>query len=136
MFAEFSKKEVSHWFVRKENVLEAFVIEKNNKITDFISFYCLPSTILANTQHKELKAAYGYYIVSNEIPLTDLALIALIKAKEMKYDVFNCLNVMDNKQFLDSLLFLKGDGYLNYYLYNWKLKETLLDADQVGIILL
>lgn len=63
-------------------------------------------------------------------------LIALIKAKEMNYDVFNCLNIMHNTEFLEDLLFLKGDGYLNYYLYNWKLKDTIIQSNQVGVILL
>jgi len=36
------------------------------------------------------------------------------------YDVFNALDLMDNKEFLDKLKFGIGDGNLQYYLYNWK----------------
>jgi len=38
--------------------------------------------------------------------------MALIKAKELGYDVFNCLNIMDNKDVFEDLLFQTGDGFL------------------------
>ena len=52
----------------------------------------------------------------------------------MKYDVFNALDIMDNEMFLRELKFMPGDGYLHYYLYNWKLSKRLTPGD-VGIIL-
>ena len=36
------------------------------------------------------------------------------------FDVFNALDLMKNKSFLDNLKFGIGDGNLQYYLYNWK----------------
>ena len=38
----------------------------------------------------------------------------------MGFDVFNALDLMDNKQFLEQLKFGIGDGNLQYYLYNWR----------------
>jgi len=38
----------------------------------------------------------------------------------MGFDVFNALDLMDNKEFLEKLKFGVGDGNLQYYLYNWK----------------
>jgi len=38
----------------------------------------------------------------------------------MDFDVFNALDLMDNKEFLEKLKFGPGDGNLQYYLYNWK----------------
>ena len=48
----------------------------------------------------------------------------LIFAKELtpdgtKFDVFNCLNIMQNREFLQELKFGVGDGVLNYYMYNY-----------------
>ena len=34
--------------------------------------------------------------------------------------MFNALDLMENKEFLDKLKFGIGDGNLQYYLYNWK----------------
>ena len=36
------------------------------------------------------------------------------------FDVFNALDLMENKTFLEPLKFGIGDGNLQYYLYNWK----------------
>ena len=49
---------------------------------------------------------------------------ALLYAKDLvqdgtRFDVFNCLNIMDNTQFLQELKFGIGDGVLNYYMYNY-----------------
>lgn len=38
---------------------------------------------------------------------------------KMDFDVFNALDLMENKQFLEELKFGVGDGNLQYYLYNW-----------------
>ena len=34
--------------------------------------------------------------------------------------MFNALDLMENKEFLEKLKFGIGDGNLQYYLYNWK----------------
>lgn len=34
--------------------------------------------------------------------------------------MFNALDLMDNKDFLEKLKFGIGDGNLQYYLYNWR----------------
>ena len=42
---------------------------------------------------------------------------------QMGSDVFNALDVMDNKGVLEDLKFGMGDGNLHYYFYNWKCPE-------------
>ena len=64
VYINYSKKEAQHWFIRREDIIESYVIENNNKITDFISFYCIPSSVLKNDKHKEIKIAYAYYMVN------------------------------------------------------------------------
>lgn len=41
----------------------------------------------------------------------------------MGFDVFNALDLMQNKTFLEKLKFGIGDGYLQYYLYNWRCSQ-------------
>lgn len=79
--------------VPRPNVIESFVVEKDKKITDFVSFYSLPSSILKHVEHTTLNVAYSYYNVPNEHSLEDLMKNALTKAKEKGYDVFNALDV-------------------------------------------
>lgn len=50
---KFSEKEVAHMLLPKNNVIYSFVVEnsESKKITDFVSFYNLPSTILKKSGH-------------------------------------------------------------------------------------
>lgn len=54
-----------------------------------------------------------------------------ISSAQMGFDVFNALDLMDNKEFLEKLKFGVGDGFLQYYLYNWKCPH--MDTNQVLI---
>ena len=53
------------------------------EVTDFLSFYTLPSTIMNHPTHKSLKAAYSFYNVHTKTPLIDLMGDALILAKSV-----------------------------------------------------
>lgn len=53
----------------------------NGEVTDFLSFYTLPSTIMNHPTHKSLKAAYSFYNVHTQTPLLDLMSDALVLAK-------------------------------------------------------
>ncbi|KAI0293101.1 N-myristoyl transferase [Russula brevipes] len=112
---------------RSGQVVWTYVVEnpESHAITDFFSFYTLPSTI----------AAYLYYYASDAAflekadelgllkrRLTELIGDAVIVADQAKFDVFNALTLMDNSLFLQDLKFGSGDGLLNFYLYNWRAK--------------
>ena len=49
----------------------------------------------------------------------------------MGFDVFNALGLMENKEFLEKLVFGIGDGNLQYYLYNWWCPQ--MNPHQVGL---
>lgn len=51
-------------------------------------------------------------------------------AVQKGFDVFNALDLMENKAFLEKLKFGIGDGNLQYYLYNWKCPS--MGAEKVG----
>ncbi|XP_039733380.1 glycylpeptide N-tetradecanoyltransferase 2 isoform X3 [Pteropus medius] len=126
--------EVAHWFLPQEHIIDTFVVENSSgKLTDFLSFYTLPSTVMHHPAHKSLKAAYSFYNVHTETPLLDLMSDALIIAKSKGFDVFNALDLMENKTFLEKLKFGIGDGNLQYYLYNWRCPGT--DSEKVGLVL-
>lgn len=60
---------------------------------------------------------------------------ALILAKSLKCDVYNCLNLMDNASVFDDLYFQKGDGHLNYYFYNWIMECKHIEPPELGVVL-
>ncbi|XP_023573913.1 glycylpeptide N-tetradecanoyltransferase 1 [Octodon degus] len=108
-----SQEEVEHWFYPQENIIDTFVVENaSGEVTDFLSFYTLPSTIMNHPTHKSLKAAYSFYNVHTQTPLLDLMSDALVLAKMKGFDVFNALDLMENKTFLEKLKFGIGDGNL------------------------
>ncbi|XP_069815578.1 glycylpeptide N-tetradecanoyltransferase 2 [Dendropsophus ebraccatus] len=128
------EEEVSHWFFPQDNIIDTFVVESSSGfLTDFFSFYTLPSTVMHHPVHKTLKAAYSFYNVHRETPLLDLMNDALIIAKLKGFDVFNALDLMENKTFLEKLKFGIGDGNLQYYLFNWRCPA--MDSEKVGLVL-
>ncbi|KAG4303872.1 hypothetical protein PORY_002726 [Pneumocystis oryctolagi] len=141
----FSNEEIKHWLIPKKHedsrkiTVYSYVVEdpSTGKITDFFSFYSLPSSIITDTKYKTLNAAYLFYYAlesgikknmdqaEHKIYIDRLNLIikdCLIIAKNMKFDVFNALTLMDNPFFLENQEFGPGDGKLNYYLFNYRAK--------------
>ncbi|KAK8940101.1 Glycylpeptide N-tetradecanoyltransferase 1 [Platanthera guangdongensis] len=134
---DLDEKDVAHWLLPRENVVDSFLVKnpETHEITDFCSFYTLPSLILNNANYTNLKAAYSFYNVATKTPLLQLMNDALIVAKQKDYDVFNALDVMENESFLKELKFGPGDGMLHYYLYNYRLRHALKPSE-LGLVLL
>lgn len=130
----FTEKEFEHWFSPQNNIIECFVVENEGKITDLVSYYALPSTVMHHPTHKQIKAAYSFYNVASKTPLEELIYDALVSAKNLNFDVFNALDLMENKNFLANLKFGIGDGNLQYYVYNWRCPNMI--PEKVGLILL
>ncbi|EFA05466.1 Glycylpeptide N-tetradecanoyltransferase-like Protein [Tribolium castaneum] len=129
----FTEEDFVHWFLPRPDIVDSFVVEKGGKVTDFVSYYTLPSTVMHHPVHTSLKAAYSFYNVSGETPWVDLMNDALISAKQSNFDVFNALDLMDNREFLETLKFGIGDGNLQYYLYNWKCPS--MAPHRMGLVL-
>nr|XP_018261940.1 glycylpeptide N-tetradecanoyltransferase [Kwoniella dejecticola CBS 10117]OBR84098.1 glycylpeptide N-tetradecanoyltransferase [Kwoniella dejecticola CBS 10117] len=141
-------EEVEHWFLsgqgrevdgkRVEQVVWVYVVEDptTHLITDFMSFYSLPSTIMKHPKHDMLNAAYMFYYASDVIfspggssddaathdakankkleeRLNALCNDMLSVAKAAGFDVLNGLSCLDNNMFLQEQKFGPGDGYLN-----------------------
>jgi len=155
-------KEKQDWGTRREGqVTWSYVVEnpETHEITDFFSFYSLPSTVINQNKHKLLEAAYLFYYATDvafqkssendgrlKKRLEMLVGDALIIASHANFDVFNALTLMDNAQFLKDLKFGPGDGFLNFYLYNWrtapiagvdlKAKAVMPTGKGVGVVML
>jgi glycylpeptide N-tetradecanoyltransferase len=131
---QFTRDEFLHWFTPQSEVVNSFVVEQNGKIIAFSSFYTLPSSVMHHPTYKDIKAAYAFYNVPcDTIELKTLVTETLIAANNLKYDVFNALDLMDNSTFLESLKFGQGDGDLQYYLFNWKCPT--IAANKIGLVL-
>ncbi|KAJ3514368.1 hypothetical protein NMY22_g14755 [Coprinellus aureogranulatus] len=96
---------------RPGQVTWSYVVEgpQTRKVTDFFSFYSLPSTVIDDAKYGALEAACLYYYaterafepeaeIGSRLKQRLMALIgdALIVANEAAFDVFNALTLMDN----------------------------------------
>jgi glycylpeptide N-tetradecanoyltransferase len=124
----FTIDEIAHWLMPRNNVINSYV---NDEVTEFCSFYHLPSTVLG--KNSRLNAVCSFYTVSST-SLESLMNDALILAKRLNCDVMNTLNMMDNMSVIKKLKYSEGTGNLKYYLYNWQCPE--IKSDKVGLILL
>ena len=67
----FTAADVVHWFIPQQNIIESYVVEDPSvpgKLTDFISFYTLPSTVMNHPQHTSIKVSQRNkkcYIISS-----------------------------------------------------------------------
>jgi len=65
------------------------LLQVGGVISDFVSFYTLPSTVMHHPLHKTLKAAYAFYNVSTRTPWFELMQDALIVAKNVSISLLN-----------------------------------------------
>ncbi|KAJ7709813.1 N-myristoyl transferase [Mycena rosella] len=144
---------------RVGQVTWTYVVEnpETHNITDFFSMYHLPSTIIRSPKHGTLEAGYLYYYATDvafedgadedgrlKARLQTLIGDALVIANQAKLDVFNALTLMDNVSILKDLKFGAGDGFLNFYLYNWRTSKLAGINDEgdakagrgVGVVML
>lgn len=132
----FNIQSILHWFLPRENIIYSYVVEDlhSKNITDFVSFYSINTSILNNPKYSILKTAYLYYYVNTKTNLKDLIKDVLIEAKQLNFDVVNCLDIMDNKSFLNDLKFVEGNGHLLYFLHNMNYEK--IESSKIGLILL
>ncbi|KAF2484008.1 acyl-CoA N-acyltransferase [Neohortaea acidophila] len=159
---DWTDEEIEHWLCSEasKGVVWTSVVEIDGKITDFVSYYLLESTVLrSNNRQDTIRAAYLFYYASEsafastsakqtpkqlqESLAARLQLLmhdALILAKKDDFHVFNALTLLDNPLFLREEKFEPGDGKLHYYLFNWRTKplgggvdaENRIDVKKMG----
>lgn len=124
----FEEIDVRHHLLPRDNVIYTYVVQAPaGDITDFFSFYHLPSTVIGNSKYDQLRAVYLYYYAGTSISVKQLIQDLLIIAQKDGFDVCNMVEIMENKSFIKDLKFSPGDGHLHYYFYNWsypKIKES------------
>ena len=138
LFRVMSVDEVAHVLTPKDRVIYTWVIENEaGVVTDFVSFYSLPSSILdpeTDTRTGTLENAYLWYTVATSIPRSTLISNVVTLAKQEGFDAFTALGIAGLPDDLIQCKFVKGTGTLRYYLFNWRGK--MLHDASVGFVAL
>lgn len=103
----------------QDDVVYSLVNKINNKVLSFVSFFII-NTLVVN-KDKVIKTAYLHYHAG--INSLEMISDALAHAKDMGCELFNLLDFMDNHAFILPLGFREGDMNLNYYLFNYQVKN-------------
>lgn len=129
MHSIFTWEEFYKHFIAEGSMLRSYVgVNYDGYIESMISYYEIGSNVLDNNLVPHIACAYLYHHFSeNEMALSSLFINLVDIMKIAGVDVFNCLNIMNNSIIINSFGLKPGDGYLNYYLYNWKTSFIPLD---------
>lgn len=135
VYPELSLDEITHFLTPRKDVVGCFVVEdpETKKVTDFVSFFHIKSSVIKNPKYDSFTATYCNYYATTKTDLKLLMENAMVAARNQDGDVFNALEVMNNSTFFDELKFARGDGTLHYYFYNWKLNT--IKPNEMGVVL-
>ena len=115
----------------KKGPIHTLVIKKDNKVTDWISFYNLPC--LAKHSKILLNAVSLLRIEVTTISEVDLLNNAFLFAKNAGFDYFNLLDTCDFNNYYDQLKLDTFNDGMTYYTFNYNCGEV--KPNQVGIII-
>lgn len=96
----FTEAEFEHWFLPRENVVYTYVVanpSQGGKITDFVSFYALPSSVINNDKHKDIKAAYLFYYAHTATPLKALLDDMIVMAGKVRPRLLPRMSIMGTR---------------------------------------
>jgi len=93
---------------------------------DFISFYDVPYERIDGSG--TVNQVYRFFIVG------DVYNDAFLIAKNLGYHVFNSAEVGVSTETLEKYKFIKGNGFVYYYLWNWHLSEPI-EPKEINLII-
>ena len=115
---------VNEEFVKKRLLpIHSYVSEMTD---DFISFYDIPYE--RRDGSGTINQVYRFFIVG------DVFNDAFLIAKNLGYHVFNSAEVGVCTETLEKEKFIKGNGFVYYYLWNWHLSEVL-EPKEISVII-
>lgn len=145
-YRSFSEAELKHTLIAAHpGIVYSYVLETDGVVTDFTSFYCVPSTILKAREDDpegpkeivgEIKNGYLYYTSVTTVEEEDMLSSLLVIGKQEGFDVFTVLSCygLKDKITCDQCRFGRGTGILKYYLYNWQ--GPTMDDTEMGFLAL
>ncbi|KAI5181367.1 glycylpeptide N-tetradecanoyltransferase [Nematocida sp. AWRm80] len=115
LYANLSLEQFAYYHTPREGVVLTLV---PNDLSGFISVFFIDTLVVED--NTTIRTVYLYHYATHDYSLYINSLISYLK-ENTNCNVLNTLALHKNTpQALESLGFLKGDGILNYYLFNWQ----------------
>lgn len=129
----FTLDEFKNKFLSLNNVVDTYVLEKDNKIICFISLFFVKSRIFNNDKYTDYDIAQITSYAYEDINLfNDFIEDIFILMKQKNIDVINWIEQMSNKIFLNKFNFKEGSGIINYYF--WNIKCPAIENKDIGVV--
>lgn len=122
IYENISSEKAEKVFLPIKNSVITFVLKNENKVKEYISYFFINTNL--KYSNKKIKAAYLHSWSSKNIRLLLNESFLLLKNESV--DVVNCLGLGNNLTFVNDDDFLEGTGVLNYYFYNYNVKDINL----------
>ncbi|KAI5191738.1 glycylpeptide N-tetradecanoyltransferase [Nematocida sp. AWRm77] len=115
LFAEYTLEQFKYYVMPRKGIVECLV---NQDVTEFVSMFYIDTICI--TDGSLINTGYLYYHSEENFSEMVDNLVFYLKEKEA-CDLLNTLAIENKtKDVLRGSGFLKGDGVLHYYLFNWK----------------
>lgn len=122
---------IEQYFLPKNNIIDSYVLEKNNEIIGFGSYYYLNNIYYGH----EIKTVYSFYnIIKQNVNLTNFINQIIKKTYDNNIDIYVTSNIMNNESFFKELKFKEDPKVFHYYLYNWNLFKC--NPSDIAIIMM
>ena len=135
----YDQDEVRHWFLPRPAVLYSYVLYEQSTLVAFVSFHCVPRLHNYTTPTPTaIRTANASYHINRSTTTTRAAILkeVLSRAKAEGFDVYSVLDMMGFDEWMESDggRFLKSNGGVYYYLFNYQCKE--MTPQQIGLVVL
>jgi glycylpeptide N-tetradecanoyltransferase len=132
IYRYFKVSDFLYWFKNIPGVIYIFYVENFGKILipDMFTFYCLPSRFINKKKNLHLHSIYFFY--KTNLFLNKKIFFLVVKTIEkLGFDIINTLDSNKNKKKLLKFNFVKGNGKLNFHIFNY-INEKI-DAIENGL---
>lgn len=100
----------------------SYVLFENDHVIDFVSYYKLPTKVMAKPD-TYINTAYLFYYSANQETAYRMIRNIMIIAKNKNIDLFNALDIMENEDVFKDLNFEQGPTNFHDCLYNYSCPE-------------
>lgn len=123
--------EFSKYFSNEDNTIYTYVVENDDNITDWISFYSLPY-LVSNTREK-IWTAHLLRLEITQTSVVDMMKNIFNICQQLDFDIFLTLNLFDINKHIKDLKLNTDDVNVDFYNYNYDIEN--ISPEEWGVVI-